>query len=454
MDTAGLLSLIGILLSIVVLVVGSIKGLPIMIIGPVSAIVVFLFAGQGYAEIIENMLGAYSDQFGGFATSNFLLFLPACVLGSMLGDCGAAKDIANKIGSIAMGTKGKNQKYWVLMGLSLITALLSFGGVSGFVVIFTIAPICREIFKKMDIPWHFIIAVAVYGGSMWTAILPGSPAVQNLIPMQWNDGALGTTPTSAPTLGIIGALMCIVFGAGYIYAVLKRNEANGEGYLPTGALMEAEVPVPDSGSVIEDCSWPEFIRALAPSVALIVCMNLFGIEPWVSITIACLLCWVLYINKFESIGKTLGNGCTSTMKSIMNVSAIVGYGAAIKMVPGFEFVVNGLDSIPGPQLLQLAIATNLVAGITGSASGGEQIALDVFAQKFLDSGVSPDVLHRMVNISCYGLDSMPYNGSAINRLNYTRLDYKRGYIHEFILGCIFPFFMSLVVAFIASLGVV
>ncbi len=158
-------------------------------------------------------------------------------------------------------------------------------------------------------------------------------------------------------------------------------------------------------------------------------------------------------SQFEDLGKTLGNGCVSTMKSIMNVSAVVGFGAAVEMAPGFDYVVANLDKIPGPALIQLALATNLVAGITGSASGGEAIALNVFADRFLAMGISPDVLHRLVNISCYGLDSMPYNGSAINRLNYTRLDYKRGYIHEFILGCVFPFFMSLVIAVIASFGI-
>lgn len=442
---AGMLSLIGILAAMVLLIFGSIKGMPIMVIGPVSAAVVLAFSGM---PIIENMKGAYADGFGGFAISNFLLFLPACILGSMLGDCGAAQDIAIKIGNVSQRIGGKNAKYWVIMGLSLITALLSFGGVSGFVVIFTIAPICREIFKKLDIPWHFIIAVAVYGGSMWTAILPGSPAVQNLIPIDY----LGTSPTSAPMLGIIGAVTCIIFGAGYIWFVLRRNEARGEGYLPTGALMEAEVPEAGN-SLAEDCSWVDFIRALVPSIILIVAMNVFDIEPFVSLTIGCLACWLLYIKRFENIFKTLGSGCTSTMKSIMNVSAVVGFGSIVEIAPGFEYVISNLALIPGSPLIQLCIATNLVAGITGSASGGEAIALNVFADRFLAMNISPDVLHRVVCVSCYGLDSMPYNGSAINRLNYTRLDYKRGYIHEFILGAIFPFFNSFLIAFLASLGI-
>ena len=446
---AGMLSLIGILVAIVFLIVASIKGLPILVVGPVSAIIVFVFSGQ---DIIENLSGAYSEDFAGFAQSNFLLFLPACVLGSMLGDCGAAQKIAIKIGDLAQkaggGGNGFMPKFLVLMGLSLITAILSFGGVSGFVVIFTIAPICREIFKKMDIPWHFVIAVAVYGGSMWTAVLPGAPSVQNLMPMNY----LGTQATAAPVLATVGSLTCIVFGAAYIWFVLKRNQNRGEGYLPTGAEMEENVGELDASILGDTCTNWEFIKALLPSIILLICMNVFLIEPYVSLTIGCLVCFVLYWNKFQNIGKTLGAGCTSTMTSIMNVSAVGGFGAAVELAPGFDWVVDNLYSIPGTPLIQLCLATNLIAGITGSASGGEAIALDLFAQRFVDMGINPQVVHRVIAFSCYGLDSMPYNGSAINRLNYTHLDYKRGYIHEFILGAIFPFFNSFFVVFLASIG--
>lgn len=453
---AGLISLIGILVAMAFLIVASIKGLPILVVGPVSAIIVFAFSGMGPAEIIENMSGAYSEDFAGFAQSNFLLFLPACVLGAMLGDCGAAQKIAIKIGDVAQKIGGgKNDmmaKYLVILGLSLITAILSFGGVSGFVVIFTIAPICREIFKKMDIPWHFVIAVAVYGGSMWTAILPGSPSVQNLMPMEY----LGTQATAAPMLAVITSLTCIVFGAWYIWFVLRRNERRGEGYLPTGQLMEENSSELDTSILGETCTTWEFIKALLPSIVLLVCMNVILVDykPWVSLTIGCLVCYALYFNKFQNIGKTLGAGCTSTMKSIMNVSAVVGFGAAVELAPGFQYVVDNLSALPGTPLFQLCLATNLVAGITGSASGGEAIALNLFAQRFVDMGINPDVIHRVVAISCYGLDSMPYNGSAINRLNYTNLDYKRGYIHEFILGAIFPFLNSFFCVILASIGIV
>lgn len=444
---AGMLSLVGILLALVLLVLGSFRGYPIMVIGPVCAVVVFLFSGL---PIIENMKGAYAADFGGFATSNFLLFLPACILGAMLGDCGAAQDIAVKVAGVSQKIGGKHAKFWVLMGLSVITAILSFGGVSGFVVIFTIAPICRSIFKKMDIPWHFVIAVAVYGGSMWTAILPGSPAIQNLIPIDY----LGTNPKSAPMIGILCALSCIIFGAWYIWFQLRRNEKRGEGYDKTGALMDKESGALNNSILEATCTNLQFLKALAPSIVLLVTMNVFDVEPFLALTLGCLTCFALYFKNFDNIGKTCSAGCTSTMKSIMNVAAVVGFGAAVELAPGFQYMVENLDKIPGPPLIQLCLATNIVAGITGSASGGEAIALTVFADKFLNMGISPDVLHRVVNISCYGLDSLPHNGSAINRLNYTRMTHKQAYYHEFFLGALYPFINSFLAAILAAIGIV
>ena len=443
---SGVLSLIGILLAMAIFIVGVYRGFPIMVIGPLCSVLVLAFSGL---PIIKNMEGAYAADFGGFATNNFLLFLPACVLGAMLGDCGAAEDIAIKIKDLTGKKSGRVGRFWVLMGLSLITAILSFGGVSGFVVIFTIAPICYTVFKELDIPWHFVIAVAVYGGSMWTAILPGSPAIQNLIPMK----SLGTNPKSAPMIGVICALTCIAFGAWYIWFQLGRNEKRGEGFAVTGALMDQESGSFNTSLLEKKCSNVQFIKALAPSIVLLVAMNVFNVEPFVSLTLGCVVCWALYYNKFEHVGKTLANGCTSTMKSIMNVAAVVGFGATVELTAGFKFMVANLDKLPGSPLFQLCLATNIVAGITGSASGGEAIALNAFAQKFLNMGVPADVIHRIVNISCYGLDSMPYNGSTINRLNYTRLTHRQGYYHEFILGAVFPFLLSFFAVVLASLGV-
>ncbi len=440
-------SLFGIFVAFVILVVGAMKGYPILVIASVATTVVVAFSGLSVFETLE---GAFSEGLGSFIISNFTLFLPACIMGSMLADCGAARDIAVYFGNLAERFGGTHVKYWVIMGLSIVTALLSLGGVSGAVVVFTIAPICRQIFKKLDIPWHFVIPIIVYGGCMWTATLPGSPCIENLIPMDY----LGTSPTAAPTLGLIATGNCIIFGAAYIWYAVRKTERRGEGYALTGAEMDAHATDLDESILTATCSGMQLLKALTPSIVLLVCMNLFHFEPYISLICGCLVCLMLYYNKFPNLGSTLSSGCKSTISSLMNVAVVVGFGAAVELTPGFEFIVNNLANMPGPPLLQLWLSANLIAGITGSAAGGEGIALGALSDRFLAMGISPDVIHRIVNVSCYGLDTMPYNGNAINRLNYCHLTYRNAYYHEFILGAIFPVFSSFVVTLIATAGVV
>ena len=444
----GIISLIGILIGLVMLIVLTYKNVPLLILGPLCSFVVLLFAG-GSVNILDGLTGNYADAFAGFAKSNFLIFLPAVTLGQMLGDSGAAKDISLAIAKLTTKSK-KNAKYLTMLGMAAITAILTFGGVTGFVIVFTVAPICKEVFKHLDIPWHLVMAVMVYGGSMWTAILPGSPALQNLIPTEY----LGTTPMAGPWIGIILALIAIVIGAVYLKYILDRCEKRGEGFMLTGSEIAKTMTDSEDGKSFLDQKHGSVIKALAPSLTLIITMNVFGLEPVAALFLGMAVCLVLYLKKFESLSKTFGAGGRSTATSIMNVCAVVGFGGVIKIVPGFDYLVSALDKVPGPPLIQLALATNLIAGITGSASGGEGIALETFAQRFLDMGINPNVIHRIVNVSCYGLDSMPHNGSTITRLDYCKLTHKQAYYHEFILGALIPFIMSFIAVMLASMGIV
>lgn len=444
--SAATLSLIGILLAFITLVAGVMRGLPILVLSPIVSVIVLAFSGL---DIVSTLEGTFSTELGGFIASNFTLFLPACIMGAMLSDCGAARDIAVFFGNAAEKIGGKHVKYLVVMGLSLVTALLSLGGVSGAVVVFTIAPICRQIFKKLDIPWHFVIPIIVYGGCMWTATLPGSPCIENLIPTKYLD----TTPMAAPALAILATVNCIVFGAAYIFYAVRKTERRGEGYMETGAPMEVHADTLDDSILTATCSVPQLLRALAPTVTLLACMNVLGFEPWLALVMGCLVCLVLYARKFTNLSSTLKDGVKSATSSLMSVAVVVGFGAAVELTPGFSYLVEALTHLPGPPLMQLCISANLLAGICGSAAGGEGIALRALSPRFLAMGVSPDIIHRVVNVSCYGLDTMPYNGNAINRLNFCHLTYRNAYYHEFILGACFPVVNSILITLFATAGV-
>lgn len=438
----GLISLISIILGLIILVILSFKGVSILVLGPlISAAVLFL----SRESVTAGMNGAYAETFAAFIQNNFLIFLAASILGAMLGESGAANDIA--YGIIKMTSRsGKNAKFLTLMGLSFITALLTMGGVSSFVIVFTVAPICKQLFKKMNIPWHFVMAVLVLGGSQFTQATPGSPAIMNLIPIEY----LGTTATAAPWMGLITSIAAIAGGAAYIKFELMRAEHKQETFLETGYMFDKTM----KSKEIETEKVGSILKALTPSIVLLVALNVFKLPPVLTLFIAILVCGVLYWENYSNLPETISRGAVSASNSIINVCAIVGFAGVIKVVPGFAYLINGLAAIPGPPLLQLVLATNIMAAITGSATAAEGLSLETFSSQFIQAGYDPNIIHRLINLSGCGMDAMPHNGSLINRLEFTKLTHKQGFMHEFIVGGIIPFLVSVLAVFLAEIGIV
>lgn len=438
----GIISLLGIVVSLFVLMLLAFRGVSLLIIGPVLSMIILVFSGM---DIVEGMVGPYADSLGAFVGSNFLIFALASVFGSVISDSGAADDIANAIIKLSDKT-GKNKKFVIILLLSAITAILTFGGVGGYVVVFTMIPFSKVLFKKNDIPWHMFMAMLSFGGNLFTAtMVPGSPAIQNLIPIEY----LGTTPMAASTLALIALIFSIVVALAYIKWELNKSEKNGEGFMLTGAginqTIEAEsIEVKQNGSLI---------KALLPILILLFTMNVLDFEPVAALFIGVLTCVVLYYSKFTNVMGSIGTGATNGTKTLISVAAIVGFGGVVQGVPGFGYLITGLESIPGPPLLQLAIATNVVAGIAGSASGGLGIALETLAPRYLSLGVDPAVIHRVSAVACYGLDSMPHGGSIVNQLNTAQLTHKQAYKHVFWISAITPFIASLVIAIVGSFSV-
>lgn len=440
----GLVSMLSIIAGLIMLVGLSFKGISILVLGPLISAVVLFLSG---VSVLEGMKGAYAVSFAAFIENNFLIFLGASVLGAMLGECGAARDIA--VGIVRVTSKGgENAKFYTLMGLSIITAVLTMGGVSGFVVVFTVAPICKQLFKEMDIPWHLVMAVLVYGGSMFTQSAPGSPAIMNLIPIEYLD----TSAMAAPWIGIIATLLMVIAGAFYIKYELVRSERKNENFMDTGSTVDKFMTSDDTVSILEG-DRGSLLKALTPSLVLLVTLNVFNMDPIYTLFLAVVVCAGLYWTKFSNLWETFGKGGRTAALSIMNVCAIVGFAGVIKVVPGFAFLIEGLDAIPGPPLLQLVLATNIMAAITGSATGAEGIALESFADRYLQLGYDPEVIHRLVSLSGCGMDAMPHNGAMINRLEYTRLTHRQAYYHEFIVSGVIPFAVSIIAVVLVEMGI-
>lgn len=446
----GVLSLVGIIAGLVILILLSYKGVSILVTAPIATIIVLLSSGM---DLIEGMTTVYSKSLADFVLSNYLLLVTASMFGSILGDCGAAQDIAYSFTAKLDLVKKGNKKYNALILLMFVFALLVYGGVSGFVIVFTMVPLCKRIFRQYDIPWHLYMAIHSAGGNLFAAtMLPGSPAVQNLIPIEY----LGSNPMSGAVMGVIVALFAILCSVIYIWWQLKKCVNKGEGFMETGKGINETIEEEDSrakGKEGKETRGP-LLKALVPIVFVLITMNVFDINPSFALIGGTIVCVILYIKKFENLFSSLGTGAMDGAKTLIIVAAVVGFGGVVSASPGYAFIIGGLVKIPVSPLVQLVIGVNIVAGITGSASAGESIALNTFAKDFLNMGYSPDVIHRVTAISCQGLDSLPHGSSIINQLQVARLTHKEGYKHVFVLACLIPFAGGFVAVLCFYLGLV
>jgi H+/gluconate symporter-like permease len=441
-------SLLSIIFALAIMMYLAYKGLSLLLIGPIVSIIVLLASGM---PIMENLTGAYSASVSGFVKNNFLMLLTASIFGSILGEAGAAQDIADALTSkIGLFKKGDKQ-FIALMILSVIFAILVYGGVSGFVVVFTMVPLCKYVFKQYDIPWHLYLAIHSFGGNLFAQVmLPGSPAIQNLMPMEY----LGTTPMAAPLMGLGVTVYSIILAVIYIRFVLTRCQKKSETFLMTGAGINETIVAEDKIKNGKNKETGSFLKAIISPIVVLILLNIVGMKPPVALTVGSLLCIALYFKRFDNVVSSLGKGAKNGANTLITIASIVGFGGIVTAVPGYSLLTESLLSMPGSPLIQFVIAVNAVAAVSGSSSGGESIALETFGKKFLDMGYPPQVIHRVAAISCQGLDSLPHAGGVINQLETSRLSFKQGYIHIFIISALIPFTAGFFAVFLYSIGII
>ena len=436
-----IISIIGIVIGLALMIGLSFKGVSIYLYAPISAVVVMLFGGL---PVWATLTGPYMEGFVGYAKNYFLLFAMASMYAKIMGDSGAAQVIAVTLTNAAKKAK-KNKELVAMLSLHVVTLLLTYGGINLFVVTFLMASIAKTMYEELDIPWHLYNASAWASGTITMTMLPGSPAAQNLIPMQY----LGTDAKAAPLLGILSAIICVVLELGYIVYVQRRCKKKGEGFLPTGAVIAErikEVDLKDTDITI--------VKALIPSIVLLIVLNFFKLPSvLVALLVGIVLAVILYWKNIPNVLQSLTQGVEQSIGVTISVCAVVGFGSVVAVTPGYAAVIAGLDHVPGGPLVQLLIAVNVCAGFAGSASGGLAIGLNSFAQKFLDMGINPQLIHRVSAIASGGLDSLPHNGAVNSGLRIAGLTHKQAYIHTFIECTIIPLIVSIFTLLMAMAGI-
>lgn len=412
MDTTTL-SIVGIFLSLAFIIFLALRGVGIIVIAPLAVVVVSLFSGM---NVLDTLSGPYMKGFINYAGKFYLIFLAAAMFGKFMEDSGAARSIAEGLLKVV----GRGSPFKVMVSISVICWILTLGGVSLFVVIFAIVPIARPLFKELNMPWHLFMAAFMFGnGAITMCMMPGSPSVLNIMPTKY----MASTPMAAPVLGLVGIAVSIAFCFWYFKRELKKSFARKEIY---------EEPVLMNGNGKDqyaDRELPNIWLSLLPPVCLIVALNVVKMDIVVSLVVGCVVAIAVFWPKYSNLLDTINKGALNTVVPVINTCADVGYGMAVAASAGFAVVSNLLLNLPGHPIVSLAIAVNLMAGITGSASGGLGIVLETLAPKYLALGLNPELVHRIAVISAGAFDALPHNGVVITSLAVCGLTHKNAYRH-------------------------
>jgi H+/gluconate symporter-like permease len=440
----------GIFLSLILLMLFAYRGISVIILAPVLALLAVVLAGDG-----EKLLAFYTQVFMygllGFVVKYFPVFLLGALFGRLMDDSGSARKIALAIFT-SMGPAR------VIPAVVVACGILTYGGVSIFVVVFALYPIAAAMFREANIPKRLIpAAIGLGGGTLTMTCLPGTMQIQNIIPASY----FGTDLYAAPVLGTVcGVLM---WSVGLWWLRRRSRLLAQEGY-GTGHLNEP--------SKVDAAGLPPLSIALAPIFVVIGVNYLFSellIPSWdtsylaetdfgatsidslrslwamiASLFVVCLTVIVLNRRRFANLNNSMTAGAMSSMLPTFNTGSEVGYGVTIASLAAFAIVKSAVvDITPGYPLISASLAVNVMAGITGSASGGMSIALaalgDAFRQMAIDQGISLEWMHRVVSMSSGGLDTLPHNGAVITMFIICGLTHRQSYADLGMVTLVIPF---------------
>ncbi|MCU0955036.1 MAG: GntP family permease [Hyphomicrobium sp.] len=476
------MGLLGILAGLAFLMFFAFRGWSILLLAPGAALIAAAFSGE---PLLAHWTQTFMSAAAGFVAQFFPIFLLGALFGKLMDDSGSVKTIADYMTQNLGPARAA-------LAVVLAGALVTYGGVSLFVAFFVLAPMGLALFKAGNVPRRLLPAAIALGTSTFTmSALPGTPAIQNAIPMPF----FGTTAFAAPGLGVIAALIMFTFGMWWLAFAQARAQRAGEGFEtahddePATAADEltvrelattarefdpAEIDASDRAE-----QGPPISIALIP-LAVVVCTNFliskfvlpsidagFLAEPqwgptslaavggiWsVSIALfsAILVLVALNYRRLPALRDTVDAGANASVLPVLSVASLVGFGAVVAALPAFAMVRDWVLGIGGGPLVSLAVATNILAALTGSASGGMTIALEALGPTYMqiarDTGLDPSLLHRVAVIASGTLDSLPHNGAVVTMLAVCGCSHRESYLDIVMVAIV-----GAVLALIAVIG--
>ena len=460
------MGLVGIFIALVLLIWLAYRGGSVLLLAPAAALVAAAISRQ---PLLANWTQTFMGSAAQFVAQFFPIFLLGAVFGKLMEDSGSVSAIADFM-TEKLGPRR------AVLAVVLAGAFVTYGGVSLFVAFFVLAPMAHALFQAAAIPKRLMPAALALGTSTFTmSALPGTPAIQNAIPMPF----FGTTPFAAPGLGMIASAIMLGFGLWWLRRAEAAARRAGEGYGGDGggntdaaqhaaqdelirerATAAREFDPAEIGHGHISQSTPPIALAALPLVVVVgvnLVMSIFVLprldvsylaeERWgptslaavggvwsVVVALAAAVVTLIAVNfrRLPTLRESLGAGANASVLPVVSVASLVGFGAVVAALPAFAIVREWVLSIEGGPLVSLAVSTNVLAALTGSASGGLTIALDALGPTYMrlaaENGIDPAIMHRVAVIGAGTLDSLPHNGAVVTLLAVCGSTHRESYL--------------------------
>ncbi|PWC12091.1 permease [Brenneria roseae subsp. americana] len=401
------------ILGLIILMVMCMKGIHIFISVFTASLFLAITAWITAPDVLnplDAILQVYTAGLGGYFGNFFFIF----VLGAIFGKLTAISGAADSVASFIIGKFGEKA---VIPSLVAACAILAYGGVSVFVALFTVYSMMVSMFKKANLPRRLIPAVYFAGAGTFVMIMPGSPQIQNLIPMKF----LGTSATAGLVPGMITAAFQAILVIVYLSYLFKKVKASGEGWVDDENLAQ-------KSHVTKNTNLPHVIVALSPMLLLLVALNILKWDPAIALFSAIVSALIIYF-RFLNWKEIIGNLAAGTMEgvvSLFNTAVIVGFGALVMKLPAFQQSFQAIAHSGLSPLIVTAIAVGALVFISGSGSGALSIAMPLIASMFPAAVVDQGALHRVATMACMST-TPPFNGLIITVFSVCGVNHKQSY---------------------------
>ncbi len=449
----------GVLLGVALLIYLAVRGVNVLVASLIAAVVVALTNDVPLTKATtEDFVGSMMK----FAGQYLLVFLMGAIFGRVMGESKAAASIALAV----TRWLGAERVMWVMV---LACALLTYGGVNLFILIFTIYPLSMSLFQHANLPKRLLVGPMSLGAGTFTmTALPGSPSIHNIICAK----GLGTSLIAGPWIGLLASAVMFFLGMWYLERERRRAELRGENFKPG-----PNDSVPDHAP--DPCSLPHPAIAMIPLVAVLLTIVVplwvselayakaeelptllkFSKEQpilWICVAmiVGTLLGLIIFVKTLPSYWAVISRGAENSIMPLVNTAAVIGFGGVVGGTEAFKWFAGLMIESNLPPLLSASFSINILSGIVGSASGGLGIFMQALAPKYLELGVDPATLHRVVAIGSGGLDSLPHSGAVISFLTVLGLTHREAYKDVFVITVVIPLIaLAAVLVCLAAMGI-